>query len=108
MSLAKVGERLRRCRCHSRNNAGIMASAKAAAPMIPPNIGAAMRRITSAPVPSLSMMGVSPANREAAVIATGLRRRAAPSRTASARCSAERAPLACSTRSRRSRTASSK
>ena len=41
---------------------------------IPPNIGAAIRCVTSDPVPLLNIMGSSPAIVEIAVIATGLTR----------------------------------
>ena len=46
---------------------------------IPPTIGAAIRCITSAPVPELSMIGKRPAMMTATVIAFGRTRNTAPS-----------------------------
>ena len=50
---------------------------------MPPTIGAAMRRITSAPVPPPSMIGRRPAMMTATVIAFGRTRCTAPSSIAS-------------------------
>jgi len=47
--------------------------------IMPPIIGAAMRWITSAPVPLLSMIGTRPARMTATVIAFGRTRCTAPS-----------------------------
>ena len=50
--------------------------------IIPPIIGAAIRLITSDPVPVPTRIGNSPANMTATVIALGRTRSKAPSRTA--------------------------
>ena len=50
---------------------------------MPPSIGAAMRWVTSEPVEVLSMIGISPAMVESAVIATGRTRREVADKTAS-------------------------
>ena len=57
--------------------------------MIPPSRGAAMRFITSAPVPVESMIGTSPQIIVATVITFGRSRRTAPSMIASRRSAAE-------------------
>ena len=57
-------------------------------------MGAAMRCMTSLPVPLLSMMGISPAIVATAVITTGRSRRSAPSRTAAIRADSPASPLA--------------
>ena len=49
---------------------------------MPPTIGAAMRCMTSEPVPWLHMIGTSPATMTATVIALGRTRSTAPSRIA--------------------------
>lgn len=49
--------------------------------IIPPTIGAAMRRITSEPVPLPHMIGSNPAMMTATVMAIGRTRSAAPSMT---------------------------
>jgi hypothetical protein len=53
-------------------------SESTSAVIIPPTIGAAIRRMTSDPVPLPHMMGRSPAMITATVMATGAMRRAAP------------------------------
>ena len=53
--------------------------------IMPPTIGAAMRCITSEPVPSPHMIGSRPAMITATVIAFGRTRSTAPSRIASSR-----------------------
>ena len=63
--------------------AGITSIDSSGAVIIPPTIGAAIRCITSAPVPWLSMMGKSPAMITATVIAFGRTRSTAPSSMAS-------------------------
>jgi hypothetical protein len=50
-----------RCRCHSRKMAGMTARVSTVALTIPPTIGAAIRRITSEPVPLPSIIGRRPA-----------------------------------------------
>src|SRR2546427_12731809 len=57
---------------------------------MPPIIGAAIRRMTSEPVPEDHMMGTSPMNITATVITFGRRRLTAPSTIASLRRSEER------------------
>ncbi len=54
--------------------------------MSPPTMGAAIRFITSEPVPWLHMMGMSPAMMATTVIILGRTRRAAPSSIDSQRC----------------------
>ena len=54
---------------------------------MPPTIGAAMRCITSAPVPEPYMIGARPAMMTAKVIIMGLKRRSAPLPIASRRSS---------------------
>ena len=63
----------------SRYTAGITIIESRGAVIMPPTIGAAMRRMISDPVPLPHMMGRSPATITATVIAIGRTRRAAPS-----------------------------
>lgn len=51
--------------------------------LMPPTMGAAIRRITSEPVPDPTMIGTSPAMITATVVAFGRTRNTAPSRMAS-------------------------
>ena len=62
--------------------------------IIPPTIGAAIRCITSAPVPELSMIGRRPAMITATVIALGRTRSTAPSSIAATNASYVRSPCA--------------
>src|SRR5882672_7141883 len=64
--------------------------------IIPPTMGAAMRRINSEPVPEPNMMGRSPAMMTATVMATGRTRSAAPSTMANANPRSSRSPPAAS------------
>ena len=71
----------RSCR-HSRNNAGITTSVSNVALTMPPTIGAAMRRMTSEPVPLPNMIGSRPPMVAATVMMMGRTRSNAPSITA--------------------------
>jgi hypothetical protein len=71
---------LRRSRA---NTAGTTNSDSSGAVTMPPSMGAAMRLITSEPVPLLQTMGTRPARITATVIALGRTRSTAPSRIAS-------------------------
>ena len=62
--------------------AGITASVSTVEEIMPPTIGAAMRLITSEPVPVPHMMGKSPAMIATTVIIFGRTRSTAPSMTA--------------------------
>ena len=63
--------------------AGNTISVNTVADTIPPTMGAAMRRITSEPVPLLNMTGNSPTTLPTMVIITGRMRCTAPSTIAS-------------------------
>ena len=79
------------CRaCHNRKTAGINANVRTVALIIPPTIGAAMRRMTSEPVPLPSMIGSNPAVIAATVIMIGRTRMSAPFLTAAARSNRQR------------------
>src|SRR6266496_1422354 len=67
---------------HRKYTAGITTNVRTVAVTMPPTIGAAMRFITSAPVPSLHRIGARPAMIAVTVIITGRRRCTAPSATA--------------------------
>ena len=66
-------------RFQSRNSAGITRSVNTVAVTIPPIIGAAMRRMTSEPVPDPHMIGNRPSMIVSTVISFGRRRSSAPS-----------------------------
>src|SRR2546423_8685994 len=90
-----------RCRRINRYAAGSTNIDSSGAVIIPPTIGAAMRCITSEPVPVPHMIGNRPARMTATVIAFGRTRSTAPSRIASSRSavlvlpSSRRARQAC-------------
>jgi hypothetical protein len=81
-------------RCNSRYTAGITSIDSKGAVIMPPIIGAAMRCITSDPVPAPNMMGNSPPRITATVMAFGRTRSTAPSRIAWCRSSSEVLPAA--------------
>lgn len=66
---------------HRTNKAGNTSSTATIADAVPPTIGAAMRFITSAPVPSLTRMGISKIDNASPVISMGRVRWAAPMAT---------------------------
>ena len=67
---------------HIRNTAGIIIRVRRVALTMPPTIGAAIRRMTSDPVPVPSMIGSRPAMIAATVIITGRTLNNAPLTTA--------------------------
>ncbi len=83
---------------------GITSNVKIVVVIIPPTIGAAIRFITSAPVPWLHIIGSNPRKMAEAVITTGRTRRIAPSTMASTRL----VEVHCSLLSLRRRIASSR
>ena len=73
---------LRRAGFSAEVGGGILSASGIGAILAPPTMGAAMRFITSAPVPPLHMIGSRPSVVVALSITTGRRRRAAPRKTA--------------------------
>ena len=71
---------MKRARDRKRPGGVVTASVSTAEDTMPPTIGAAMRLITSAPVPVLQNMGSRPAMIAATVIIFGRTRSTAPSR----------------------------
>ena len=71
----------------SANTTGMTTSASTLAEASPPTMGAAIRLIASAPVPDAQRIGSRPAMVDVTVIAIGLNRSNAPSRTAASRSS---------------------
>src|SRR5690242_8683017 len=81
-------------RCISRKATGITNIDNIGAVIMPPTIGAAIRRITSDPVPLPHMIGSRPAMITATVIALGRTRSTAPSKMAASSAESVRSPRA--------------